>query len=232
MFIKTSNLCKSYKTEDVETIALKNTNISLEKGDIGVILGPSGSGKSTLMNILGGLDRSDIGEAIVDGIDITKLSDDELVEYRREKTGFIFQSYNLMPHLTVLENIEIIENISKSPLDINEVLDAVGLMNKKNRFPKELSGGEQQRVAIARAVIKNPAILFCDELTGALDYKSAIDVLSLIQDINRKFNTTILIITHNASISAMANKIYKFRSGEVTDSIINNNPTDAREVQW
>lgn len=232
MFIKTSNLCKSYKTEDVETIALKNTNISLEKGDIGVILGPSGSGKSTLMNILGGLDRSDIGEAIVDGIDITKLSDDELVEYRREKTGFIFQSYNLMPHLTVLENIEIIENISKSPLDINEVLEAVGLMNKKNRFPKELSGGEQQRVAIARAVIKNPAILFCDELTGALDYKSAIDVLSLIQDINRKFNTTILIITHNASISAMANKIYKFRSGEVTDSIINNNPADAREVQW
>lgn len=232
MFIKTINLCKSYNTEDVETIALKNTNISLEKGDIGVILGPSGSGKSTLMNILGGLDRSDSGEAIVDGIDITKLSDDELVEYRREKTGFIFQSYNLMPHLTVLENIEIIENISQSPLDINEVLDAVGLMNKKNRFPKELSGGEQQRVAIARAVIKNPAILFCDELTGALDYKSAIDVLSLIQDINRKFNTTILIITHNASISAMANKIYKFRSGEVTDSIINNNPTDAREVQW
>lgn len=136
MFIKTSNLCKSYKTEDIETIALKNTNISIEKGDIGVILGPSGSGKSTLMNILGGLDKSDSGEAIVDGVDITKLSDSELVEYRREKTGFIFQSYNLMPHLTVLENIEIIENISKSPLDINEVLEAVGLMNKKIDFQK------------------------------------------------------------------------------------------------
>ncbi|MEG1132597.1 MAG: ABC transporter ATP-binding protein, partial [Romboutsia sp.] len=190
MFIKTSDLCKSYKTEDVETIALKNANISLDKGDIGVILGPSGSGKSTLMNILGGLDRADSGQAIVDGVDISKLSDDELVEYRREKTGFIFQSYNLMPHLTVLENIEIIENISKAPLDINEVLEAVGLENKKNRFPKELSGGEQQRVAIARAVIKNPSILFCDELTGALDYNSAIDVLSLIQEINRKFNTT------------------------------------------
>lgn len=232
MFIKTSNLCKSYKTEDIETIALKNANISLDKGDIGVILGPSGSGKSTLMNILGGLDRADSGQAIVDGIDISKLSDDELVEYRREKTGFIFQSYNLMPHLTVLENIEIIENISKSPLDINEVLESVGLTNKKNRFPKELSGGEQQRVAIARAVIKNPSILFCDELTGALDYKSAIDVLSLIQEINKKFNTTILIITHNASISAMANRVYKFRSGEVSDSIINNNPVDAMEVQW
>lgn len=232
MFIEINNLCKSYKTEDIETIALKNANISLNKGEIGVILGPSGSGKSTLMNILGGLDGADSGEVIVDGINITKLSDNELVEYRREKTGFIFQSYNLMPHLTVLENIEIIQNISKSPLDINEVLEAVGLTDKKNRFPRELSGGQQQRVAIARAVIKNPAILLCDELTGALDYKSAIDVLSLIQEINRKFNTTILIITHNQAIGEMANRIYKFRSGEVKDSIINNNPIDARGVEW
>lgn len=232
MFIEINNLCKSYKTEDIETIALKNTNISLSKGEIGVILGPSGSGKSTLMNILGGLDSADSGKVIVDGIDIAKLSDDELVEYRREKTGFIFQSYNLIPHLTVLENIEIIQNISKSPLDINEVLEAVGLTDKKNRFPRELSGGQQQRVAVARAVIKNPAILLCDELTGALDYKSAIDVLSLVQEINRKFNTTILIITHNAAIGEMANRIYKFRSGEVKDSIINNNPIDARSVEW
>ncbi len=247
MFIEINNLCKSYKSEDIETIALKNANISLNKGEIGVILGPSGSGKSTLMNILGGLDSADSGEVIVDGIDIAKLSDDELVEYRREKTGFIFQSYNLMPHLTVLENIEIIQNISKSPLDINEVLEAVGLADKKNRFPRELSGGQQQRVAVARAVIKNPAILLCDELTGALDYKSAIDVLSLVQEINRKFNTdvlslvqeinrkfntTILIITHNAAIGEMANRVYKFRSGEVKDSIINNNPIDARGVEW
>ena len=232
MFIEINNLCKSYKTEDIETIALKNANISLNKGEIGVILGPSGSGKSTLMNVLGGLDSADSGEVIVDGIDIAKLSDDELVEYRREKTSFIFQSYNLMPHLTVLENIEIIQNISKSPLDIDEVLEAVGLTDKKNRFPRELSGGQQQRVAVARAVIKNPAILLCDELTGALDYKSAIDVLSLIQEINRKFNTTILIITHNAAIGEMANRIYKFRSGEVKDSIINNNPIDARGVEW
>lgn len=232
MFIEINNLCKSYKTEDIETIALKNANISLSKGEIGVILGPSGSGKSTLMNILGGLDSADSGKVIVDGIDIAKLSDDELVEYRREKTGFIFQSYNLIPHLTVLENIEIIQNISKSPLDINEVLEAVGLTDKKNRFPRELSGGQQQRVAVARAVIKNPAILLCDELTGALDYKSAIDVLSLVQEINRRFNTTILIITHNAAIGEMANRIYKFRSGEVKDSIINNNPIDARSVEW
>ncbi|CZR97997.1 MULTISPECIES: ABC transporter ATP-binding protein [unclassified Clostridioides] len=232
MFIEINNLCKSYKSEDIETIALKNANISLNKGEIGVILGPSGSGKSTLMNILGGLDSADSGEVIVDGIDIVKLSDDELVEYRREKTGFIFQSYNLIPHLTVLENIEIIQNISKSPLDINEVLESVGLIDKKNRFPRELSGGQQQRVAVARAIIKNPAILLCDELTGALDYESAIDVLSLVQEINRKFNTTILIITHNAAIGEMANRIYKFRSGEVKDYIINNDPIDAKGVEW
>ncbi|MFL8673430.1 ABC transporter ATP-binding protein [Clostridioides sp. GD02404] len=232
MFIEINNLCKSYKSEDIETIALKNANISLNKGEIGVILGPSGSGKSTLMNILGGLDSADSGEVIVDGIDIVKLSDDELVEYRREKTGFIFQSYNLIPHLTVLENIEIIQNISKLPLDINEVLESVGLIDKKNRFPRELSGGQQQRVAVARAIIKNPAILLCDELTGALDYESAIDVLSLVQEINRKFNTTILIITHNAAIGEMANRIYKFRSGEVKDYIINNDPIDAKGVEW
>ncbi|KPI50159.1 ABC transporter ATP-binding protein [Clostridioides difficile] len=232
MFIEINNLCKSYKSEDIETIALKNANISLNKGEIGVILGPSGSGKSTLMNILGGLDSADSGEVIVDGIDIVKLSDDELVEYRREKTGFIFQSYNLIPHLTVLENIEIIQNISKLPLDINEVLESVGLIDKKNRFPRELSGGQQQRVAVARAIIKNPAILLCDELTGALDYESAIDVLSLVQEINRKFNTTILIITHNAAIGEMANRRYKFRSGEVKDYIINNDPIDAKGVEW
>ncbi|MGL5314438.1 MAG: ABC transporter ATP-binding protein, partial [Peptostreptococcaceae bacterium] len=182
MFIEISNLNKSYKMEDIETKALKNATLCLDKGEIGVILGPSGSGKSTLMNILGGIDSADSGKVVVDGIEISALSDNQLVEYRREKTGFIFQSYNLIPHLTVMENIEVIENISKSPLDINEVLEAVGLTNKKHRFPRELSGGEQQRVAIARAVIKNPALLLCDELTGALDFNSAIDVLSLVQN--------------------------------------------------
>lgn len=232
MFIEINNLCKSYNSADIETIAIKNANISLNKGEIGVILGPSGSGKSTLMNLLGGLDSADSGSVIVDEIDIAKLSDNELVEYRREKIGFIFQSYNLMPYLTVLENIEIIQNISKSPLDINEVLEAVGLTDKKDSFPRELSGGQQQRVAVARAVIKNPAILLCDELTGALDYKSAIDVLSLVQEINRKFNTTILIITHNTAIGEMANRVYKFSSGEVKEAIINDNPIDSKGVAW
>jgi len=232
MFISTDKLSKSYKTGNVKTVALKSASLSLDKGEIGVILGPSGSGKSTMMNILGGIDRADSGIAIVGGVNISKMDDDQLTEYRRDKIGFIFQSYNLIPHLTVFENIEVIENISKSPLDIGEVLSAVGLTNKKASFPRELSGGEQQRVAIARAIVKNPELLLCDELTGALDFESAVEVLSLVQDINKKFGTTILIITHNNAISSMANRVYKFRSGEVVDSAINDNPVSARRIEW
>ena len=232
MFISTENLTKSYQTGATETIALSDVSIALEQSEIGVILGPSGSGKSTLMNILGGIDRAKSGTAVVDGVDITKLDDDSLTEYRRGKIGFIFQSYNLIPHLTVFENIEVIKNISTSPLDMEDVLSAVGLSDKKGRFPRELSGGEQQRVAIARAVVKNPKLLLCDELTGALDYESAIEALALVQDINKRFGTTILIITHNAAISAMANRVFKLRSGKVVDSRINDNIIDARRIDW
>jgi putative ABC transport system ATP-binding protein len=232
MFISTENLTKSYQTGTTETIALSDASINIGQGEIGVILGPSGSGKSTLMNILGGIDRAQSGTAVVDGVDITKLDDDNLTEYRRGKIGFIFQSYNLIPHLTVLENIEVMKNISVSPLDMEDVLSAVGLSEKKDRFPRELSGGEQQRVAIARAVVKNPKLLLCDELTGALDYESAIEALALVQDINKKFGTTILIITHNAAISAMANRVFKLRSGKVVDSRINDNVIDARRIDW
>jgi len=232
MFITAENLSKSYQTGDVKTVALKNASLTLDKGEVGVILGPSGSGKTTMMNILGGIDRADSGTAIVGGTNIEKMNDDELTEYRREKIGFIFQSYNLIPHLTVLENIEVIENISKSPLEINEVLSAVGLSAKKDSFPRELSGGEQQRAAIARAIVKNPELLLCDELTGALDFESAVEVLSLIQDINKKFGTTILIITHNTAISAMANRVYRFRSGEVVEALSNLDPADARGIEW
>ena len=232
MFITTKNLSKSYKTGDVLTPALKNASLSLGKGEIGVILGPSGSGKSTLMNILGGIDRADGGKAVVDGEDVTQLDDDALTEYRRVKIGFIFQSYNLIPHLTALENIEVIENISKSPLNISEVLEAVGLADKKDRFPRGLSGGEQQRVAIARAIVKNPALLLCDELTGALDFENAIEALALIQNVNKKFGTTVLIITHNNAISAMANRVYKLRSGEITESYANDSPIGAGGIVW
>ena len=232
MFVSAENLSKSYQTGDVKTIALKNAGIALDKGEIGVILGPSGSGKSTMMNILGGIDRADSGTAIVGGAEISAMNDDQLTEYRRDKIGFIFQSYNLIPHLTVLENIEVIENISGAPLDKNDVLEAVGLSRKKDSFPRELSGGEQQRVAIARAIVKNPELLLCDELTGALDFESAVEVLTLVQDINKKFGTTILIITHNNAISAMANRVYRFRSGEVVESVSNEHPSDARGIEW
>lgn len=232
MFINAENLSKNYRTGDVITTALKSAGMTLDKSEIGVILGPSGSGKSTMMNILGGIDRADSGTAFVGGVDITKLNDDQLTEYRRDKIGFVFQSYNLIPHLTVLENIEVIENISASPLDKNEVLAAVGLSSKKDSFPRELSGGEQQRIAIARAIIKNPELLLCDELTGALDFENAVEVLSLIQNINKDFGTTILIITHNNAISTMANRVYRFRSGEVVESVGNDHPADARGIDW
>ena len=232
MFIRAKELSKSYQTGDLQTIALKSVSLILDKGETGVILGPSGSGKSTLMNILGGIDRADSGEVMVGEADISQLNDDALTEYRRKKVGFIFQSYNLIPHLTALENIEVIENISRSPLKIKDVLSAVGLADKKDRFPRELSGGEQQRVAIARAIVKNPELLLCDELTGALDFESAIEVLALIQDINKKFGTTVLIITHNHAISAMADRVYKLRSGEIADFFVNNKPLDARRIEW
>jgi putative ABC transport system ATP-binding protein len=232
MFIATNNLSREYHTGAVTTTALSGVSISLEQGEIGVILGPSGSGKSTLMNILGGIDRPDNGTAEIDGIDITKLDDEKLCEFRRGKIGFIFQSYNLIPHLTVTENIEVIEHISASPLDMMEVLDAVGMTSKKDRFPHELSGGEQQRVAIARAAVKNPKLLLCDELTGALDYESAIEALSLIQSIHKKFKTTILIITHNAAISAMANRVFRLRSGKLMETRVNAEAIDARRIDW
>lgn len=231
MYISISKLCKSYGGE-VKTTALKDAFFELNKGEIGVILGPSGSGKSTLMNILGGIDQSDSGTVLVGNENIAAYSEDALSEYRRSKVGFIFQSYNLVPHLTVEENIEVVENISASPLEVSEMLSAVGLSKKKDRFPRELSGGEQQRVAIARAIVKNPELLLCDEITGALDYESAIEVLSLVQEINQKYETTVVMITHNSAISAMAHRVYKFRSGKVVDITINNSPAPARRVQW
>jgi putative ABC transport system ATP-binding protein len=232
MFVKVENLKKSYKNGEVSTQVLKGVGLNLEKGEIGVIFGPSGSGKSTLLNIIGGIDRCDSGLVLVDDIEITKLSDDKLTDYRRDKIGFIFQFYNLIPNLTVGENIEVVSNISKSPLSIDEILDAVGTLDKKNRFPKELSGGEQQRVSIARAVVKNPKLLLCDEPTGALDFVTSREILKLLQKINKDFGTTILMITHNTAISVMANRVFKVRSGEIVESIINEKPISAERIEW
>jgi putative ABC transport system ATP-binding protein len=199
---------------------------------IGVILGPSGSGKSTLMNIIGGVDRSDSGKVIVDGIEVDKLNDDQLTEYRRGDIGFVFQFYNLVPNLTVGENIEVVSNISKSPLNVDEVLKAVEMGDKKHRFPRELSGGEQQRVSIARAIVKNPKLLLCDEPTGALDYQTSRSILQLLQQVNEKFGTTILMITHNAGIAAMANRVFKLRNGKVVDERVNQEIVPAERIEW
>lgn len=232
MFLSVNDLAKSYTNGSVTTPVLKGVNIELEKGQIGVILGPSGSGKSTLMNIIGGVDRADGGKAVVDGACITEFSDDQLTEYRRESVGFVFQFYNLVPNLTVAENIEVVSNISKKPLRLDDVLRAVGLFDKKNRFPRELSGGEQQRVSIARAIVKNPKLLLCDEPTGALDYDTSRGVLSLIQKVNATFGTTVLMITHNGAIAGMAHAIYKLRNGEVAERIQNTEIVPAERIEW
>lgn len=232
MFLKVENLKKSYKTAEITTSVLKGVGMKLDKGEIGVILGPSGSGKSTLLNIIGGIDRCDSGTILVDTMEITKLNDAELTNYRRENIGFIFQFYNLIPNLTVGENIEVVSNISSSPLNIDEVLKAVGILDKKYRFPKELSGGEQQRVSIARAVVKNPKLLLCDEPTGALDFSTSREILKLLQKINKDFGSTILMITHNNAISAMANRVYRVRSGEIVESSVNKETMAAERIEW
>ena len=232
MFIEVTNLKKSYTTGVVKTEVVKGIGMKLDKGEIGVILGPSGSGKSTLMNILGGIDRSDSGKVIVDGVEISNLNDDRLTDYRRRDVGFIFQFYNLVPNLTVAENIEVVSNISQSPLDTDEVLAAVEMKDKKHRFPRELSGGEQQRVSIARAIVKNPKLLLCDEPTGALDFQTSRSILQLLQEVNKKYGTTILMITHNAAIAGMANRVFKLRSGEIVEELTNEQIVPAERIEW
>ncbi|WP_313294287.1 ABC transporter ATP-binding protein [Faecalispora jeddahensis] len=232
MFITVENLKKSYQAGENKNEVLGGISLTLEQGQIGVILGPSGSGKSTLMNIIGGVDRADSGSIHVDGLEITSLDDDRLTDYRRDSVGFIFQFYNLVPNLTVTENIEVVSNISKAPLDMNTVLNAVGLEAKKKSFPRELSGGEQQRVAIARAIVKNPKLLLCDEPTGALDYETAHGVLSLLQQVNRDLGTTVLMITHNTAIGDMANVVYKLRGGEIVETIRHEETAPAERIEW
>jgi putative ABC transport system ATP-binding protein len=230
-YLSVTNLTKSYNTGMI-TPVLKGVGLEMEKGQIGVILGPSGSGKSTLMNIIGGVDQADGGTVEVDGERITDLSDHQLVQYRRDSVGFVFQFYNLVPNLTVAENIEVVSNISKNPLKTDEVLAAVALSDKKNRFPRELSGGEQQRVSIARAIVKNPKLLLCDEPTGALDLETSRGVLSLLQKVNMQFGTTILMITHNSAIAGMAHAVFRLRNGEVAGVVHNSERVPAERIEW
>ncbi|MBR1693218.1 MAG: ABC transporter ATP-binding protein [Lachnospiraceae bacterium] len=218
MYIEVKDAVKKYGEKETELFALNHVNFEMDKGEICVILGPSGSGKSTLLNMLGGIDSLTGGTIIVNGKDITDMNKKQLTEYRRQDVGFVFQSYNLIPDLTVRENVEVVADISGQPLDIDELLAQLEIDRHKNKFPKELSGGQQQRTAIARALVKNPSILLCDELTGALDSKSSRDVLRMLEKVNGTYKTTILIITHNEGIAAMADRVIRIHDGQIQDS--------------
>lgn len=215
------DVVKKYGEGENMIYALDHASLELEQGEICVILGPSGSGKSTLLNMLGGLDSADEGSIIVDGRTISSASKKELLEYRRGKVGIVFQTYNLIGELTVRENIKVVGDISKDPLSIEELLKDLGLEKHAAHFPTQLSGGQQQRCAIARALVKNPSILLCDEPTGALDSRSSRDVLELIQKINCKYHTTILLITHNENIAPMADRILRIHDGRIVENIMN-----------
>lgn len=230
--IKFNKLSKIYQTGDHELKALDEVDLSVEKGKFVVILGPSGAGKSTLLNMIGGLDSPTSGKIIVDGKDISTLNDDELADYRASKVGFIFQFYNLIPTLTVLENIAIVKDISANPLDAEKILDEVGLLDHKNNFPVELSGGEQQRVSIARAIAKNPEIILCDEPTGALDSKTGVLVLKLLLKMAKTYGKTIIIVTHNQNIAKMADVVLNVKNGKITSTVEQENPLNVDEVEW
>lgn len=231
MFIQMKNAKKSYGKGENIVHALDDTELALEKGKIYTILGPSGSGKSTLLNMLGGLDSLDSGSISVDGKEISKLKSGELTHYRRADVGFVFQFYNLIPDLTVKENIQVVSDIAKNPLSLDEVMQAVDIEKYKDRFPNELSGGQQQRVAIARAIIKNPKLLLCDELTGALDSKTSKSVLEFVEKVNEKFGTTVAIITHNEAIANMADGIIRIKDGKVISNKINEAKLPARNLE-
>lgn len=232
MFLEVKNLKKFYGDGDSEICVLKGINFEIEKGSITVILGPSGSGKSTVLNIIGGLEEADEGEVIVDGRRLSTSTGKAAAKYRRDMLGFIFQSYNLIPNLTVRENIELCQKLGDGSVNLNDLLRMLNLEDQKNKFPRHLSGGQQQRTAIARAVIKNPKLLLCDEPTGALDYETSRDTLRVLEMIHKEFGTTILMVTHNEAIGGMADRIMKIRGGEVEENIVCDHPLSADEIEW
>ncbi len=231
-FILFEDVYKEYGSGDNLVRALNGANFSIEKGELAVILGSSGAGKTTALNILGGMDNVTRGKVLFDGNDITHWTEDQLCQYRRKDVGFVFQFYNLVPNLTALENVELAAQICADSLDASDTLDKVGLGDRKNNFPAQLSGGEQQRVSIARAVAKQPKLLLCDEPTGALDYVTGKQILQILQDTCRKEAITVVIITHNSAIAPMADKVLRFKSGKVIDVTINKNPMDISEIEW
>jgi putative ABC transport system ATP-binding protein len=230
--IDIKNLTREYKMGENIIKAVDDVSFSIPPGKLTVLLGASGAGKSTVLNILGGMDRPTSGEVIVVGRDIAKYNENGLTKYRRDSIGFVFQFYNLMPNLTVLENVELARQICKNPMDAGEILELVGLSGRKNNFPSQISGGEQQRVAIARALSKNPDILLCDEPTGALDYKTGKAILALLADICRGKNKTVIIVTHNGAIAPIADLVIRMKSGIIESCEINENPANINDIEW
>ena len=231
-YIEFKNVKKIYKMGEVNIEALGGVNFSVDKGEFVVVAGASGAGKSTILNILGGMDSPSGGQIIVDNKYINNYSNKELITYRRYDIGFVFQFYNLVQNLTAKENVELATQICKDPLDIDEVMEAVGLGDRKNNFPAQLSGGEQQRVAIARALAKNPKLLLCDEPTGALDYNTGKSILKLLQDTCRKMNMTVIIITHNLALTPMGDKVIKVKNGKIESVVVNDNPIPVERIEW
>ena len=231
-YIEFKNVVKEYKMGEISIKALDKTNFEIEKGELVVIVGPSGAGKTTALNILGGMDSATSGKVIIDNKDISKFKKKELIKYRREDIGFVFQFYNLVQNLTALENVELATQICKNPLEPKRILEKVGLKDRMKNFPSQLSGGEQQRVAIARAIAKNPKLLLCDEPTGALDYKTGKQILKLLQDTCRKENMTVIIITHNSALTPMADRIIHFKNGTAFDIQKNPTPMPIEKIEW
>lgn len=231
-FVTFENVKKVYKTGEVEITALHDVNFEIEQGEFCVIVGASGAGKTTILNILGGMDSLTEGKVILDGQEISGYNKRQLTDYRRFDVGFVFQFYNLVQNLTALENVELAAQICRDPLDAAEVLNEVGLAERKNNFPAQLSGGEQQRVAIARALAKNPKLLLCDEPTGALDYNTGKAVLKLLQDTCRQKGRTVVVITHNQALTAMADRVITVKSGTVVSMVKNDHITDIADIEW
>ena len=231
-FVKLENITKIYHMGEVEIRAVDGIDFSIQKGEFVVIVGPSGAGKTTVLNILGGMDTASGGRITVDGQDITKYSERQLTGYRRDDIGFVFQFYNLIPNLTALENVEMALQICRNPLDARAVLKEVGLEERMDNFPAQLSGGEQQRVSIARALAKNPKLLLADEPTGALDYNTGKAILKLLQEMCREKGMTVIVITHNSALAPMADRLIKIKNGKVSSMKVNENPISIDEIEW
>ncbi len=232
MFLEIDNIRKSFGEGDNVVEVLRGIDLSVEKGEFCVLLGPSGSGKSTLLNIIGGIDRADSGSISIQGEKTEDMDEKRLTAYRRKHLGYIFQMYNLIPNLTVQENIEVGAYLSDAPLDVEELIDTLGLTKHKRKLPNQLSGGQQQRCAIGRAIVKNPDILLCDEPTGALDYNTSKEILKLIETVNQKYGNTVIMVTHNDAIKNMADRVVKLRDGQIRKNYLNEEKMKAEELDW